>query len=186
MASNRRTLRFLAGWAAEVPAWKRVEDADLGEAFGGGATRHRVLRLEAFLRTVGSLPVHVAVDGPMSRLSIAAFETTIRRRESGHTTVLGRPGWLAGATLPTHVQRVAVLEPGEDSEELASADADAVAMPARAWAAFGRVRVPAVALGCDTRAAVAAAKGVGAIVVHTERPAWLRAAWMDDPFARTY
>ena len=186
VASNRRTLRLLAGWSAVVPNWGTVEDQDLGEAFGGGSTRHRVLPLEEFLDSMGPLPMHVWVDGPLSREATRRFEAIVRRRMSGDTTVLGRPHWLSQAELPEYTPQVAVLQPGEDSDDLASSVAHAIAMPARALAAFGRTRMPRIALACDTRASIAAARETGAIAVHTERPAWFRAAWVDDPFARVY
>lgn len=186
VASNRRTLRLLAGWSAVVPRWSAVEDTDLGEAFGGGRTRHRVLPLAEFLDSMGPLPMHVCVDGPLSRDATRRFENVIRNRMSGDTTVLGRPHWLSQAELPEYTPLVALLQPGEDSDDLASSVAHAIAMPARALAAFGRTRTPRVALACDTRASIAAVRASGAIAVHTERPAWFGSAWIDDPFARVY
>lgn len=167
-----------------IPRWDAVEDADLGEAFGGGTTRHRVLTFEEFFGSVGPLSMHVQVDGPMSSHSVREFERIVRARAAGSTTVLARAQWFGDAELPEHVLRVAVLQAGEDSEDVASVDVDALAMPARALASFGRTRLPRVALACDTRAAIAVVKDAGVVAMHTERPAWLRAAWMDDPFAR--
>jgi hypothetical protein len=186
IAANRRTLRFLAGWTSVIPSWGAVEGADLGQAFGGGVTRHRVLTFAGFLGSVGPLSMHVHVDGPMSEPSIREFERVIRARESGSTTVLGRPQWLSHAELPKCVRQVAVLQVGQDCEDLPSVHVDAIAMPARALATFGRTRRPKVALACDTRAGVVAAKDAGVVDVHSERPAWLRAAWMDDALARVY
>ncbi|MCR9159491.1 MAG: hypothetical protein ACE37F_22700 [Nannocystaceae bacterium] len=186
VACNRRTLRLLAGWPSRIPGWAAVEDADLGEAFGGGRTRHRVLPLEEFLDSMGPLPMHVSVDGPLGKTATRAFERIIRSRMTGDTTVLARPHWLSQADLPEYTPLVAVLQPGEDSDDLAASVAHAVAMPARSLVAFGRTRMPRIALACDTRAAIAAARGSGAITVHTERPAWFRAAWIDDPFARVH
>ncbi len=186
VAANHRTLRLLAGWSAEVPTWSAVQDADLGEAFGGGHSRHRILPLEEFLDSMGPLQMHVSVEGPLTRDATRRLENVIRGRMSGDTTVLGRPHWLSQAEFPEYTPLVALLQPGEDSDDLASSVADAVAMPARALVAFGRTRTPRIALACDTRASIAAARATGAIAVHTERPAWFRSAWIDDPVARVY
>ena len=86
--------------------------------------------------------------------------------------------------LPEHVRRIALLRSGEDAAEVPRRGVDGVAAPARSLPSLGRLRLPKIALGCDTRSGLAAAMSSGVAAVHTERPAWFNWAWSEPVPAR--
>lgn len=179
VVGNRRTLRVLAPRATELPAWAEVKDADLGAVFDCGPSRHRLARLEDFLSAMGPTSIFLVVGAGFGRRASMGFEAVVRARPHGETSVVAPPGWLASSALPERVPRVALLRDGVEVGELGGVRADAVAMPARSLCFFGRSGIPKVALHCDTRPALLAARTASAVAVLTERPAWLRCAWSE-------
>ena len=177
VVANRRTLRLLRPVGPRVPTFEAVAAAGLHEVFGPHASRHRVVRLDTFLAEVSGLSLHLRVDGPFRPEAWRAFESMLFARESGETAVLGTPERIVDWSVPSHVHRVALVEGAEDVCDAVTGRLDAVAASARSLSMFGRVRLPLIALDCDTRSALTLARTVGVAAVFTERPAWFRCAW---------
>lgn len=184
IVGNRRTLRMLAPHSGGLPTWSLVRHADVGTVFATEKTRHPLLKLDEFFGAMGPLALHVSIDGFLTKAASEALESTVRSRRSGETTVLAVPEWFARARLPAHVPRVAILRGLEDLEDLAAMRADAIAASARGFPSMGRLRMAKVALRCDARGSLVAARVSGVVAVHTERPLWFRSAWSESPRIR--
>lgn len=177
VVANPRALRVLA---LGTPSWDVVKEADLGAAFGRRRSRHRVLRLADFFQAMGPLPIHLVIDAELKAKASEELRKVVASRTTGETTVLASAEWLGQVLLPGHIPRILLLHGVEEVFELAGVRVDGVAATARSLPSLERLRVPKVALRCDTRAAVAAARFAGVRAVYTERPGWLRAVW-DEP-----
>lgn len=184
VVANRRTLRLLRPVGPNVPTFEAISGAALDQVFGPHASRHRVVTLRAFLSEVGGVPLHLRLDGALSKEAWRTFESLLFDRRSGVTTVVASPSRLVGWEVPLHVQRVAVVEDAEDVYDAVTARLEAIAASARCLPMFGRVRSSLVALECDTRSAVAAVRTLRVAAVFTERPAWLRCIWDQPTYAR--
>ncbi len=183
VCANRRTLRLLGVRGVE-PDWAMLRNEDLGRVFGPGVTHHRVVRLATLLDALGSLSVHLMLDDALRPSSWHQLEHIVALRSQGETTVLASADQLADSSLAAHVQRVAIVRGPEDVAQLRASSVSAVATQARSLPLLGRIRMPRVALGCDTRGGLAAAHAAGVVALHTERPAWLRWAWTETPATR--
>ncbi len=183
VCANRRILRLLGVRGVE-PDWTTLQHLDLGRVFGVRVGRHRVVELPTLLQDLGSLSVHLVLDEAIRPASWRLLERVVGLRARGETTVLASADQLAESSLARHVARVAVVRGPEDLCELGGSRVSAIAVQARSLPLFGRVRLPRIALGCDTRSALAAAQASGAVAVHTERPGWLRCAWTERPATR--
>jgi len=183
VVANRRTLRLLHPTGLAVPTFEVVSCTPLDGVFGPHASRHRVAPLDTFLAEIGGLSLHVRIDGAIRPEAWRAFESTLFARESGPTTVLGTPRRIVDWRVPSHVQRVALIEGADDLYDAVAGHVDGVAASARSLSTLGRVRLPLLALDCDTRSALVMAREVRAVAVLTERPAWLRCVWDERSFA---
>jgi len=182
VVGNRRTLRLLQ--PRDVPSWPAIEGSDLGAVFGTGSGKHRVLRLETFLQAMGPLSIHLVLDGPVRGDGWESLVDVVTRRREGETAVLAPPMQLYDCDLPEQIRRIALLRSGEDATEVPRRGVDAVAAPARSLPGLGRLRLPKIALGCDTRSGLVAAMASDVAAVHTERPSWFRWAWTEPAPAR--
>ncbi len=184
VVANLRTLRLLQPVGASAPTFEGISAAALDRVFGPHASRYRVVPLRTFLAEVGRVPLHLRIDGTLRAEAWRTFESLLFARPSGGTTVMAAPDRVVDWDVPLHVQRVAVVEDAEDVYDAVTGHVEAVAASARCLPMFGRVRIPLVALECDTRSAVLAARTVRAAAVFTERPAWFRCVWDQPTYAR--
>lgn len=178
VVGNHRMLRLLRPGAGARPAWAEIKDADVGAAFSGTASPHRLLVLDEFLEKMGPLSISLVARGEPTNVT-ARFSELVAQRRKGETTVVAAPEWLDLLSLPTHVPRVALLLNLRGPDDLVGVRADAVALPARALVSFRRCAVPKVALQCDTRPSLVEARAAAVVSVFTERPAWFRCTWSE-------
>lgn len=177
VVANRRTLRLLRPYCAGLPTFDAISGAALDQVFGPHASRYHVVPLRSFLAELGGVPLYLCIDGALRSEAWRTFESIVFTRGRGGTTVLATPDRVVGWDVPSHVHRVAIVEDAEDVYDVVTGHVEAVAAPIRSLSMFRRVRVPLVALECDTRSAIVTARNVRATAVFTERPAWFRCAW---------
>lgn len=183
VVGNRRALRLIAPRFGGAPSWSVARAADLGVAFGGARSCHRVMTVGGFFEAVGPLALHLMITSPLRQPAVASLIATLRDRTEAATTLVAPAAWIVRAGLPPHVRRVAFLKGGEAASEVSSLGVDAIAVPSRSLPFLGRLEMAKVALHCNSRAAVLSARLGAAAVVHTERPDWFCQSWQDDSAA---